>query len=62
MLDHLTKKREQAGIVCEKGYWVIFRMKGVGCVCVCVGGGGAGGGRVLVTDPRRYSGNLSENP
>ena len=47
MLDHLTKKREQAGIVCEKGYWVIFRMKGVGrvCVCVCVGGGGGGGGQ-----------------
>ena len=30
---------------------------------MCVGGGGEGGGsRVLVTDPRRYSGNLSENP
>ena len=31
------------------------------CVCVCVGGGG-GESRVLVTDPRRYSGNLSEKP
>ena len=32
------------------------------CVCLCGGGGGGGGGsRVLVTDLRRYSGNLSEN-
>lgn len=62
MLDHLTKKREQAGIVSEKGYWGIFRMKGVGCVCGGGGGGRGGESRVLVTDPRRYSGNLSENP
>ena len=31
-------------------------------MCVCGGAGGGGGSRVLVTDPRRYSGNLSENP
>lgn len=39
VLDHLTEKREQAGIASDKGYWGIFIMKGVGCVCV---GGEAG--------------------
>ena len=31
-------------------------------MCVVAGGEGGGESRVLVTDPRRYSGNLSENP